>query len=142
MSEKDDTKSVSDEIDGVLKTIQEDVQKHKDLLVDINENANKILEMLEIQDENILEIKESQEHWRQIADNTKMIASAISTYGEQNLKLIDVVIGKKQVPTSIFMMVVGVVCVIGLSLMVFATGVNLKINDIEIKKGTHVTSKD
>jgi hypothetical protein len=133
MSEKD--KNISDEIDDIIKNIENDVKLHKNLLEDINNNANKILEMLEIQDENILEIKESQEHWRQIADNTKMIAHAISQYGEQNLKLIDVVVGKKQVPTSIFILVVTFLSVIGLALLVFFTGVKLKVNDIEISKG-------
>jgi DNA repair exonuclease SbcCD ATPase subunit len=134
MSEKQN-KNVSDEIDSVIKEIEKDVKIHKELLEEISANANRILEMLEVQDENIEEIKESQEHWRNIADNTKMIASAISTYADQNARLIDAVAGKQQVPVSVFMMVVGMVCVIGLSVLVIFGGIDLKVQDVEIRKG-------
>jgi polyribonucleotide nucleotidyltransferase len=136
MSEKKSNDEFSDKMNGIIESIEKDVKDHKELLEHINQNANKILDMLEIQDENILEIKEAQEHWRQIADNTRMIASAISNYGEQNLKLIDVAIGRKQVPTSVFILVVTFVGVITLGMLVFLTGVNLKVNDIEISKGS------
>jgi hypothetical protein len=133
MSEKN--LDISDEIDDIIKNIENDVKVHKSVLADINKNANKILDMLEIQDENILEIKESQEHWHQIAENTRSIANAISQYGEQNLKLIDVIIGKKQVPVSVFILVVTILSTIALGLLVFFTGIKLKVNDIEISKG-------
>lgn len=137
-----DSDEITDEIDLILQNIEKDIKTHKLLLKDINQNANKILDMLEIQDENISDIKEAQQHWKNIADNTRSIANSIDQYGEQNLKLIDVIVGKRQVPVSIFVLVISILSTIALGLLVFFTGITLKVNDIEISKGTHYVSTE
>lgn len=135
MSSKKDN-NVPDEIQKIIESIENDVKNQRVILEGINDNANKIIDMLEIQDENILDIKESQEAWREIAENTHMIATAIATYGEQNMKLIDAVAGKKQVPISVFLLVISIIGVAALSMLVSITDIQLKIdhNKIEIQR--------
>jgi len=133
-------KTLSNDIKDLIEYIESDIQNHKVILDAVNKNAGSIMKILDSQDDVLMDIKYTQKH---ISDNTNDIAVALATYSEQNTKLVDAVAGKKQVPISVFLMVLLIVGIASLAMLVSISNVELIINpnQIEIKNSENGTTK-
>lgn len=133
MDEKDPIELTEAEI---LRKVLQNLADNKEMLEHLNTRSERAEVLLDLHSRTLSEILENQKYWKDIASNTNRIASAIDTYGEQNMKLIDVVIGKKQVPLSVFL---AVLVIIGISAMIQLSsilGIEVVVDPshIEIKK--------
>lgn len=136
MSEKD-TKELE-----ILNQVLKNLEDNRKLLETLEGRSAIAQDLLEAHGTALEEIKEYESYWKEMAVNTGKIANSIDTYSEQNIKLIDVVAGKKQVPLSVF---ISVLVILGISMLTFIvsfTGIQVTIdpNHIEFKKEKKIES--
>lgn len=73
------------------------------------------------------------EHMSHISANTKSISDHLSTYASENQKLVEIIAGKKQVPLSVFTLVILTMCISGILLIAAVTNMQLVADSNSIK---------